>query len=391
VTSRLNPNLNAFASSASLLKLWQSPSLALAYSEREWSQVLRALRHTKLTARYAWWLAQHLHTSEFPAFVQRHFANATVIATRHAKQVHFELTECQRIFAQSQQPWLVLKGAAYTASQGSVGEGRIYNDIDIWVPSTAIHQTERMLSIHGWLAQDVDDYDDRYYREWAHEIPPLQHGYRGTVMDLHHNIVPLVSGRAPDMQILLAERQLTAAGIPVLMPAAQAMHSAIHLFFNEECEYITRDLLDLILLLQDFTEHDWAAFIRLARALAFPFEARLALYFVEHYGQISLPDGAAALLGADEPHLQHIARLYHALLEGSHPVSEPLQVRWARLAIALRGHYLKMPPRILAYHVAMKSYRNIVKLCFGEHVFTKQDENTLRVQGPQAPKPRMEM
>ena len=33
-------------------------------------------------------------------------------------------------------------------------------------------------------------YDQRYYREWMHELPPLLHVRRQTALDVHHAIAP---------------------------------------------------------------------------------------------------------------------------------------------------------------------------------------------------------
>ena len=46
-----------------------------------------------------------------------------------------------------------------------------------------------------------DDYDDRIIDSRV-EIPPMYHGGTGAVLDMHHNIVPPVSGRAVDVFLL---------------------------------------------------------------------------------------------------------------------------------------------------------------------------------------------
>ena len=43
------------------------------------------------------------------------------------------------------------------------------------VPRERIETVERTLLDRGWKTPVQDDYDDRYYREWSHEIPPLMH------------------------------------------------------------------------------------------------------------------------------------------------------------------------------------------------------------------------
>jgi len=46
------------------------------------------------------------------------------------------------------------------------------------------------LMLEGWVSGHRSAYDQRYYRKWMHEIPPMTHIRRQTVLDLHHNILP---------------------------------------------------------------------------------------------------------------------------------------------------------------------------------------------------------
>ena len=55
---------------------------------------------------------------------------------------------------------------------------------------------EAALMLDGWASGHRSAYDQRYYRTWMHELPPMQHIQRGTVLDVHHAIAPLMP-RAP--------------------------------------------------------------------------------------------------------------------------------------------------------------------------------------------------
>ena len=59
-----------------------------------------------------------------------------------------------------------------------------------WFPG-ASSLAEQLLLHAGWSHMKADEYDQHYYREWMHELPPLQHKERGTVVDLHHGILPV--------------------------------------------------------------------------------------------------------------------------------------------------------------------------------------------------------
>ena len=45
------------------------------------------------------------------------------------------------------------------------------------------------LMLAGYVTTHLDPYDQRYYRRWRHELPPMQHVKRLTVLDVHHNLV----------------------------------------------------------------------------------------------------------------------------------------------------------------------------------------------------------
>src|SRR5438876_7969208 len=122
------------------------------------------------------------------------------------------------------------------------------------VPREKIEEVERTLIRSGWAVADLDDYDQRYYREWGHEIPPLQHAERETPLDIHHTILPLTSRFHPDAAALLAASQpLDNPRLRVLGPADMVLHSTVHVF-NDEVSHPFRDLSDLDLLLRHFGE-----------------------------------------------------------------------------------------------------------------------------------------
>ncbi|HQA68885.1 MAG TPA: nucleotidyltransferase family protein, partial [Aggregatilineales bacterium] len=76
--------------------------------------------------------------------------------------------------------------------------------IDILVPRHAIETVEVYLTHAGWLGAHTNPYDERYYREWMHEIPPLRHRERGTEIDIHHRLLPRTSRLDSDPAPLFA-------------------------------------------------------------------------------------------------------------------------------------------------------------------------------------------
>lgn len=367
----------AIISMHTLQHLFVYPEDALGFDSHTWSALIIVLRHEKLLARYAQRIDVAVGLNTLPEFVHRHCRSAMTLAERHAKQVHFELSELAELMQQSSQTWLVLKGAAYTASGHAVAAGRIYNDIDLLVDKSSMASAERALVMNGWLPQTIDDYDQAYYRQWAHEIPPLRHGYRGTMLDLHHNLVPPVSGRAPDMSLLFEYIEITPQQIPILTLPAMTLHSAIHLFFNEDFSASLRDTTDLYLLFNAFSKDDWESVVMLADKTKFTTELALAMHCVSELFYITLTARQQAYI---EQHTHRRQRAWLLMaLSSEHPVIRP-PGHWRYSAYAwLRGHALKMPLGILLYHLMMKTGRAIMQSMFGQHIFTKQDQGTPRV------------
>src|SRR4029077_14434016 len=124
----------------------------------------------------------------------------------------------------------LLKGAAYLMGNLPPARGRTFSDIDILVPKSSLLEVERALRAHGWASDKIDHYDDRYYRRWMHQLPPLTHVERGTTVDVHHTIVPM-SARVPvDATTLLNEALVLPVdvGLAVLKPVDMVLHSAVH-------------------------------------------------------------------------------------------------------------------------------------------------------------------
>ena len=112
--------------------------------------------------------------------------------------------------------------------------------------------------LHGWATSKTTAYDQRYYRRWMHELPPLRHISRQTMLDVHHAILPITARLKPDSAKLLAASR-PIAGEPrlrVLAPVDMVLHSATHLFCNEDVGNGLRDLVDLDSLLREFAQRE---------------------------------------------------------------------------------------------------------------------------------------
>ena len=99
-------------------------------------------------------------------------------------------------------PVVLLKGGAYVMAGLPAGRGRLMSDLDILVPRERLPEVEGALSARGWETLEADSYDDYYYRNWTHELPPMRHRDRNTELDVHHTILPPLGSLKPDPALL---------------------------------------------------------------------------------------------------------------------------------------------------------------------------------------------
>jgi hypothetical protein len=268
-------------------------------------------------------------------------------------------------------PVVLLKGAAYAVADLAAAQGRLFGDVDLLVPVDHLNQVEAALMLHGWSAGHVDSYDDRYYRKWMHEIPPMVHIKRGTVVDVHHNILPRTSSDQPRIDLLLAAAQrLPGTSFYVLAPCDMVIHSAVHLFHEGELNNGLRDLFDLQALLHEFSSSDprfWSQLPQRAHELGLEWPLRLAFRYLRHFLGTEVPESVVTQMGSPTIHDRLLDLIYVHSFPPDHPLSNSRGSALARWALYLRGHILRMPPRLLLPHLARKAFMRMYKTSSRSH------------------------
>jgi len=331
---------------------------------RRWDSLLRIARRANLIGRLALEARRAGFFHELPEQVQTHLASAEILTTHQRAAIAWETGHLARALESLDAPVVLLKGAAYASAGLKAANGRLFGDVDILVPRADLPRAEAALMLHGWAGGGNDPYDERYYRQWMHEIPPMTHRGRGTVVDLHHNILPLTARHSPDAgQLLAASRPLPGSPFRVLSPADMVIHSATHLYYESELQNGLRDLFDLDALLREFSaaaDDFWdalaerAATLGLALPLYLACRHRAALLDAE-----TPPRTQAALAKASD--LGNLATrmldsIYTRALMPDHSLCNTLPATLARLAVYLRGHSLRMPPGLLTRHLTRKFF-----------------------------------
>src|SRR5216110_798518 len=231
----------------------RDPAALRGSSLPQWETLIRQGRRTNLLARMTLALDDLGLLGEVPRAPRVHLEAARTLARAQADAVRREVAYIDRALASAGVPIVLLKGAAYLTAGLPAARGRVFSDIDILVPQGALGNVEATLMLHGWHTSKATAYDQRYYRRWMHELPPLRHNSRQTWLDVHHAILPITARLKPDSaKLLAASRPVTGEPrLRVLEPVDMVLHSATHLFCNEDVGNSLRDLLDLDSLLRE--------------------------------------------------------------------------------------------------------------------------------------------
>jgi len=345
---------------AVFLRALREPASMGGLAPAEWDVLLRQGRHVGALGRLAALAAGAGVLPAVPSRARVRLEAALEDVEQQHRLIRWEVIRLRRALAGTGLPLVLLKGAAYLHAGLPASRGRQFSDVDILVPRASLHEVEAALLREGWKMEALSAYDERYYREWSHELPPLAHPKRHVMLDVHHNILPPTGRLRPDPRLLLeAAVPVTGDGLRVLGPADMVVHSACHLLQSGEHDKSLRDLGDLDALMRQFGAAPRFGDELAARAAALDLERPLfyALRFAARLFGTPIPEATArAVRRAAPPALVRAAmdRLFAAAVEPGPPQDPPRRTRLARAVLTVRYHWLRMPPSLLARHLAHK-------------------------------------
>ncbi|MDE1925713.1 MAG: nucleotidyltransferase family protein [Burkholderiales bacterium] len=332
-------------------------------SPAQWESLLSQARCARLAPRLALLCVERGWIDAVPARPRVHLDNALAQGRRQHDQTLWEARCIRDALAQLPGPVVLLKGAAYVVARLQAGRGRLFTDVDVMVPAAQLRVAEAALFAAGWYAAPLDPYDERYYRDWMHEVPPMQHVERGTALDLHHTITPPTSRFAVDAARLFERaRALEASpGLWVLAPEDMVLHGVVHLLQDGDYSAGLRDLLDFDALTREFGA-DPAFWPRLVeRALELGLQATLyhAVAQARRLLATPVPAAAAAALEAQRPgrlRRATMAALLRAALRPDHPDCDTPLTPAVRWLLYVRSHGLRMPWYMILPHLLRKAW-----------------------------------
>ena len=345
-----------------LLELLRDPSTVLTMHPAEWEPVIRLARGARLhaslgyrlQANAAWWEA-------VPARPRGHLLSAMNFAAWRRHLLAAELRALNALLP-AEIEVVLIKGAAYHAQGLPLAEGRLSADIDLLVRHEDLDVAEGALLAGGWSSTVTDAYDQRYYREWSHELPPMRAEGHALEVDLHHGIAPVTSRCRPDSAALwAAKRALPDSRYFVLDPADQLIHAVVHLFQDTELDGRLRDLVDIDSMLRAFPS-DVAALQALTLRVS-QFGAGSLFWYALHACQRWLATPVPPELWPEPP-----ARTNEAVMEWVLPRTLLPRLPEEDLGLGgtlagklaqLRYHRMRMPLGLLLRHGLAKGWRRL--------------------------------
>jgi hypothetical protein len=352
------PRLDVAPDYTLLARVLRDPATLGRLSPEAFARTMDAAQRARLLG----WMIEQVRVGQLPPdspdWLRDRLITADALVRGYERSVRWEVDRLSRAFHDTGQLWILLKGAGYIAAGLPPGAGRRVADIDILVPRRDLEAVEAILQEHGWEFPEIDAYDNLYYREWMHELPPMIHRDRRSIVDVHHGILPQTSRLKPSAERLLEHATPIGDGVRVLCPAHLVLHAAAHLFHDGEIAGAIRDLVDLDQLLRWFggDEAFWRSLRRETPALDLARPAYYALRYARRWFGTPLPNDVIAEMAAWAPPAA-IGRLMDTLVDRAVMGHSGRASSAAVFALYVRSHWLKMPPTQVVRHLIRKALK----------------------------------
>jgi hypothetical protein len=326
-----------------LITALRDPESTAKLDAKGWTALLTIARAEQLIGT----LAHRLQGQDMPVSVAAILEDARTNAEYQKRTALWEADCARRALAGYPGKVVLMKGTAYVAAGLKAGEGRHIGDLDIMVAQADMPQVESLLlGEGGWEWVKEDAYDDDYYRDHMHELPPMIHKERDRMIDVHHTILPLTARPRPDAGAMLGDAVVLENGLYVFSHADMVIHCAAHLIADGDLSGGLRNLWDMHCLLTEFASTEfWPALqSRAEHHQLWPAVHRAVRLSRELYGT-EIPKEWQSWNARDK---WCIARLLarDEWGRGSR--------KFVRLIFYIRSHWLRMPPLMLARHLWVK-------------------------------------
>lgn len=349
-----------------VIKILKEPIFTSQLTMQDWDILIRQARRAGLLARLYYICEINNCIKYMPEKVLNHFLSDWVLYQKQIISVKREVFEVKKFLEEQGISFSLMKGAAYVLLDLEVSKGRMFSDIDLIVSKSCLDEAEKALMNAGWMGTHHNEYDRKYYRKWMHEIPPLKHVQRQTVLDVHHNILPLtVKNKIDENKILDRSMAHETGKICTLCHDDLVIHSAAHLFHEGEFFRGLRDISDLDLLLREFggCGDFWFTLLNRAKELKLGRELFYAVRYAKKILDTPIPDSFLINLESEKPNWILIWLLDNLFLRALMPEHSSCNDSWtgfSRWVLYIRSHWLRMPFYLLLPHLSRKAWMRLI-------------------------------
>ncbi|WP_375750149.1 nucleotidyltransferase family protein [Vibrio sp. HN007] len=344
-----------------------NPEILNKLSPLEISDIVSQARYQNMLSQLHYICKDNEVWESLPPRLKTHLVASTKGYISQQTQLRAEAVEFGQLLQPLGVSWVYLKGSAYHLKEMDNFKGRVMADIDILVPEKDLPSVEAVLVSNGWVQSHIDDYDDKFYREWSHEIPPLRHLERRTELDLHFNILPKTLKESPNSSVLIQNSIAINESAPnarVLSLQAMAIHSSIHLFYESEFQKGFRDLFDLYLLLSGKSEQFWHCLLDLQSQLGNGDSMFYALRYCKLTFGLNVPGFVTEFYSAYKPNSIKLLLAdfaFRRVFTYPYPPHRLPLHHLAESMLYLRGHIKRMPLQLLIPHLVKKTIKSFKK------------------------------
>lgn len=334
-------------------------------SSYDWNDCLREAKIAGLAGRLAADAIKLDIIEELPLKVQNIFKSNVYKSQSSTRKIKWEINRVRRAMKDTDDKLILLKGGAYIAQDLKCTRGRVSVDLDVLVAKNRIDFAEEKFLAAGWEHQVESDYDQKYYREYAHELPPLVHPERFISIDVHHTILPMTSRVKPDIQKMMNDAVPSLEGFYVFSNVDMVLHSVVHLFQDGEIRSSLRNLLEQHDMYSEFGEDSlfWEKLLPRAVELGLIRSLYYSLHFSKMIFSTTIPDDVLNSMKPRGP-----GALANSVMNWMVPavISPTFGAkginRWVcQNGLYMRSHWLKMPPLLLVKHLTIKFFLNFTK------------------------------
>lgn len=348
-------------SALNLTLLLKDISTSSSLSNKDWMEIIALGRQLGLLANLYVLLEEYELLAALPQNTLSHLRSAFLEVSRQQSSIRWHLEKLVKTNPGNLNS-VLLKGAAYIYKNKRNARGRVLSDIDLLVMKSELDNAEFWLFINGFVNSVSDEYDDFYYRQWMHELPPFVSMDGDLVLDLHHNILPITSERHIDASKIFEKAELVLPNILVPCDEDLIVHSAVHLLQDSIFDRTLRDLYDLYCLMEDLSDLSKSELLVLKRSEELNLASDLSkviLLMKEVFARdLSFEENAFVEQHLTNNILWYIEKKCYVTM-----LYQPVLSDWrlrhslASFCIFIKSHWIKMPLRLLFKHSLIKSYK----------------------------------